>query len=285
MQGAQMRPEDLSSVVESDEMADADDEQGRARRRRTGPSPSRGRARTAPESGPVPEGDDELLRSREQLQTLSRRLIGAQETERQRIARELHDDIGQALSAVKMNLQSLRRSAGASAIAPQIQESIESVDQALRRVRDLSVTLRPSLLDDLGLVPALRWFLDRQAQRGGFQCRFEADDSIEPPSEVQTACFRIAQEALSNVVRHSGARNVDVALRETDGIISLTVTDDGRGFDVKYAVERIGAEASLGLMGMRERARLLGGRVTVDSAPRKGTIVRARIPVDGTPVR
>jgi signal transduction histidine kinase len=271
-------------VVEFSAMADADDSEGRARRRRPGASPERRRAATA-SNGQPPEDGDELLKSREQLQTLSRRLIGAQETERQRIARELHDDIGQALSAVKMNLQSIRRIVGSSAIAPQIQECIESVDQALRRVRDLSVTLRPSLLDDLGLVPALRWFLDRQAQRGGFQCRFDADDSIEPPPEVQTACFRIAQEALSNVVRHAGAHKVEVELHEADGVIALMVRDDGRGFDVKIAVQRIGADASLGLMGMRERARLLGGRVTVDSAPRKGTTVRARIPIDGAPLR
>jgi signal transduction histidine kinase len=226
-------------------------------------------------------GDDELLRSRDRLQTLSRRLIGAQEMERQRIARELHDDIGQALSAVKMNLQSVRRAAGAAAMAVQIQESIESIDQALRRVRDLSVALRPSLLDDLGLVPALRWFVDRQSARAGFQCRFEADESIQPPAEVQIACFRIAQEALTNVARHAGAKNVDLELRRRGEMLELTVSDDGRGFDVKMAVERVGADASLGLLGMRERARLLGGRVTIESTRRGGTTVHARIPLTG----
>jgi signal transduction histidine kinase len=234
-----------------------------------------------PGSSGAPDGDDELMRSRERLQTLSRRLISAQEMERQRIARELHDDIGQCLSAVKMNLQSFRRVAGGSAMAVQIQESIDSVDQALRRVRDLSVALRPSLLDDLGLVPALRWYVDRQAQRAGFRCRFEADESIEPPSEVQIACFRIAQEALTNVARHSGAHNVSLELRRRGDMLELTITDDGRGFDVKLAVERIGADASLGLLGMRERARLLGGRVTVESTRRGGTTVHARLPMTG----
>ena len=226
--------------------------------------------------------DDELLRSRERLQTLSRRLIGAQEMERQRVARELHDDIGQTLSAVKMNLQSIRRAAGASGVADRIQESIDSVDQALRRVRDLSVALRPLMLDDLGLVPALRWFVDRQSQRAGYRCRFDADESVEPPPEVQIACFRIAQEALTNVARHAGAHNVDLGLRRRDDVLELTVTDDGRGFDVKMAVERLGADASLGLLGMRERARLLGGRVTIESTRRGGTTVTARLPLTGT---
>jgi signal transduction histidine kinase len=249
--------------------------------RRARPSPGkRAGSRPRTEARALADGPvDEVLRSREQLQKLSRRLIEAQETERQRIARELHDDIGQALSAVKMNLQSIRRVVGSS--APQIQEGIDSIDQAIRRVRDLAIALRPSLLDDLGLVPALRWYLNRQAQRGGFQCRFDADDSVALPAEVQTACFRIAQEALTNVVRHAGAGRVEVTLHRNGDLLELTVTDDGRGFDVKLAVERIGADASLGLLGMRERARLLGGRVTVDSTLRRGTTVRARLPFDG----
>jgi signal transduction histidine kinase len=262
-----------------------------AKRANLGVRPSRPGRRTAARPvlseddapRPAESADDELLRSREQLQTLSRRLISAQETERQRIARELHDDIGGALLAIKMNLQSMRRVAGVPGVVAQLQESVEVVDQALRRVRDLSVALRPSLLDDLGLVPALRWYVDRQSQRGGFRCRFDADETIEPPPEVQTACFRIAQEALNNVVRHASARNVDVALHQSGGQLELTVTDDGRGFDVRIAVGRIGAEASLGLLGMRERARLLGGRVTVDSTLRTGTSVRARIPLHGAP--
>ena len=234
---------------------------------------------------PVPavEGtDDELLRSRDQLQKLSRRLITAQETERQRIARELHDDIGGSLSAIKMNLQSIRRTTAIPALTARLQESIEVVDQTLRRVRDLSVALRPSLLDDLGLVPALRWYVGRQSERGGLKCTFDADEEIQPPPEVQTACFRIAQEALTNVMRHAGAQNAEVSLRRADEMLELIVTDDGRGFDVRLAVGRIGADASLGLLGMRERARLLGGRVTIESRLRKGTVVRARIPLAGT---
>jgi len=269
-------------------VGDVEDLGGR-RRKADANASHRAAGRTARRSAPSKlaedGGEEELLRSREQLQKLSRRLIGAQETERQRIARELHDDIGQTLSAVKMNLQSIRRSAGASALAAQIQESIEAVDQAIRRVRDLSVALRPSLLDDLGLVPALRWYLDRQAQKGGFRCRFATDDAIEASSDVQTACFRIAQEALNNVVRHSGAHEVKVELHQTDDVLVLTVSDDGRGFDVQIAVDRVGFDASLGLLGMRERARLLGGRVTVESTLRKGTTVRARIPMAGEAAR
>jgi signal transduction histidine kinase len=270
-------------------VADPENLGGRVPRRGRGASGPVQAKHGVPESGKgvrtAESSDDQLMRSREQLQTLSRRLITAQETERQRIARELHDEIGGSLSAIKMNLQSLRRTVGVPALVAQLHESIEVVEQTLRRVRDLSVALRPSLLDDLGLVPALRWYVDRQSQRGGLRCTFEADEAIEPPAEVQTASFRIAQEALTNVVRHAGARSVDVGLRRAGDCLELTVTDDGRGFDVKLAVGRIGADASLGLLGMRERARLLGGRVTIESTLRKGTTVRARIPLAGVPSR
>jgi PAS domain S-box-containing protein len=220
----------------------------------------------------------ELRLSREQLQRLSRRLIEAQETERRHIARELHDEIGQALTAVKISLQAAENRSGDSAVLVRLKESASIVDDALDQVRSMSVALRPSLLDDLGLVPALRWYLDQQSARGGFEARFEADPEIEASSEVQTACFRIAQEALTNVSRHAAARRVRLEVRQANGRVGLTVSDDGRGFDVKQVFERYGADASLGLHGMRERARLLGGRVTVQSEPDRGTVVRAEFP-------
>ncbi|MFY9552910.1 MAG: PAS domain-containing protein, partial [Thermoanaerobaculia bacterium] len=143
--------------------------------------------------------EEELRTSRERLRRLSRRLIEAQETERGHIARELHDEIGQALTAVKMSLQAaVRKGPGAS-----LDDSIALVDGALGQVRDLSVALRPSLLDELGLVPALRWYLSQQAQRVGFSPRFEADSEIGAAPDIETACFRIAQEALTNVARHA----------------------------------------------------------------------------------
>ena len=220
----------------------------------------------------------EERRSRERLQLLSRRLIEAQETERSHIARELHDEIGQALTAVKISLQAAESRAGSAAVRSRLEESTLIVDEALDQVRNMSVALRPSLLDDLGLVPALRWYLDQQSARGGFEAHLEADPEIEATPEVQTACFRIAQEALTNVSRHAAARVVRLEVRQAAGRVRLAVTDDGKGFDVAVVFERSGADASLGLHGMRERARLLGGRVTVESEPARGTVVRAEFP-------
>lgn len=222
--------------------------------------------------------EQELKLSRERLQRLSRRLIEAQETERSHIARELHDEIGQALTAVKISLQAAESRAGSAAVRSRLEESTLIVDEALDQVRNMSVALRPSLLDDLGLVPALRWYLDQQSARGGFEAHFEADPEIEATSEVQTACFRIAQEALTNVSRHAAARSVRLEVRQAGGQVRLAVSDDGKGFDVALVFERSGADASLGLHGMRERARLLGGRVTVQSEPQRGTVVRAEFP-------
>ena len=222
--------------------------------------------------------EQELKLSRERLQRLSRRLIEAQETERTHIARELHDEIGQALTAVKISLQAAESRAGSDAVRSRLEESARIVDEALDQVRNMSVALRPSLLDDLGLVPALRWYLDQQSGRGGFEAQFEADPEIETTPEVQTACFRIAQEALTNVSRHAAARVVRLEVRQAGGHVRLAVSDDGKGFDPALVFERSGADASLGLHGMRERARLLGGRVTVQSEPGRGTVVRAEFP-------
>ena len=222
--------------------------------------------------------EQELKLSRERLQRLSRRLIEAQETERSHIARELHDEIGQALTAVKISLQAAESRSDSAAVRSRLEESATIVDEALDQVRNMSVALRPSLLDDLGLVPALRWYLDQQSARGGFEAHFEADPEIEATSEVQTACFRIAQEALTNVSRHAAASRVRLEVHQAGGRLHLAVSDDGKGFDVARVFERYGADASLGLHGMRERARLLGGRVTVQSGPESGTVVRAEFP-------
>ncbi len=224
------------------------------------------------------KAESELKLSRERLRQLSRRLIEAQETERSHIARELHDEIGQALTAVKISLQAAQSRAGSADARSRIEESTLIVDEALDQVRNMSVALRPSLLDDLGLVPALRWYLDQQSARGGFEARFAADPEIDATSEVQTACFRIAQEALTNVSRHAGASVVRLEVRQEGGQVRLAVSDDGKGFDVARVFERSGADASLGLHGMRERARLLGGRVTVQSEPARGTVVHAQFP-------
>jgi signal transduction histidine kinase len=220
-----------------------------------------------------------LRAEQERLQILSRQLLYAQETERRRIARELHDEIGQVLTAVKINLQTLQRTA-APAGHGSLQESIAIVDRAVQQVRNLSLDLRPSLLDDLGLVAALRWYVDRQSARAGYHGQVVADPpDLTVPPEVATTCFRVAQEALTNVVRHAHAQRVRVELRREDGELRLVVRDDGKGFEVAAANRRAARGASLGLLGMQERVQLVGGRLELKSAPGSGTEVCVHLPL------
>jgi signal transduction histidine kinase len=220
----------------------------------------------------------ERRRSEETLQLLSRRLLEAQESERRAIARELHDELGQALQALKINLQTAQRfpQEGAARLA----DSIGIVDQTIQQVRALSVDLRPSVLDDLGLVAALEWYVERQAQRIGFSGQFVA----EPPDlrvdpTVETVCFRVVQEALTNVARHAQARQVWVELKQQGDTLDLVIRDDGVGFDVSAAQERAAQGASFGLLGMWERVELAGGHIEMDSTPGQGTEIRIRFPL------
>jgi PAS domain S-box-containing protein len=214
------------------------------------------------------------------LQVLSRRLVEAQETERRNIARELHDEIGQALTVIQLNLQAMLQSPGMKALSPRLHESLEVVDHVLEQVRDISLNLRPLILDDLGLEPALRWFTKRQAALVGLQARFHADPLKQRLNLViETECFRVAQEALTNVVRHAQAKTVNVELRQEAGRLHLRVRDDGIGFHVGAIREQAVRGASLGLLSMEERAALAGGGLEFKSAPKKGTEVHAWFPL------
>lgn len=224
---------------------------------------------------------EQVRTGRRRLQILSQQLLEVQESERRHLARELHDEIGQALTAVKVNLQAAQRSQSIPAQISYLEESIAIVERTLQQVRNLSLNLRPSLLDDLGVVAALRWYIDRQAQRAGFTARFVADLSDERLApEVETTCFRVVQEALTNVVRHAKATRVSVELRKTDQELELVIWDDGIGFDVDKVLERAAGDLSLGLLGMRERAQLIGGDVTINSDAAQGTKVIAYFPLD-----
>lgn len=215
----------------------------------------------------------------ERQRALSRRLLTAQEEERRRLAVELHDELGQVLTAVKINLESLQRASGVAAAPASMDGMIQSVDDALQRVRDIALDLRPSVLDDLGLPAAMRWYADRFARAG----RVEAHLSIGvlPPLEsgVKTACFRVAQEALTNVDRHAHADHVWIDLHVLDGALELSVRDDGIGFDVAAARERAIRGASVGLLGMQERVAQMGGEYEVVKVTAGGTEVRARFPL------
>jgi PAS domain S-box-containing protein len=219
--------------------------------------------------------------SREHAHSLSYQLLDAQETERRAIARELHDEIGQQLTSVQLNLQTLDTSITDSENQDRLEETMQTIENVLEQVRDLSRTLRPAILDDFGLAPALKWYVERQAKRAGFQFEFHADAFAQRlPEEVETVCFRVAQETVTNIVRHSHAHQVLVELREQPNQIILTIQDDGRGFDVADALARAVSGNSFGLLGMRERVALVGGEVAIQSAPQQGTRVCAQIPLD-----
>ncbi|HYU98526.1 MAG TPA: PAS domain S-box protein [Pyrinomonadaceae bacterium] len=221
----------------------------------------------------------ERNRAEEALQSYPRQLIEAQEAERQSIARELHDQIGQVLTAIHLNLQAVWETCESSEARGLIDEGVTIVDEALGQVRNLSFELRPSLLDDLGLATALRWYTDRFTQRTGIKSATTINLPEPParlPRELETACFRIAQEALTNVVRHARAKNVAIRLQKRNGDIRLTVKDDGRGFDA-HSHNLAPFTTHVGLRGMRERALALGGRLDVRSSSR-GTRISASFP-------
>ena len=226
------------------------------------------------------ESDQALLKANLRLHALSSRMLEIQEQERRQLARELHDEIGQVLTAVKIDLQMLNLRAGPEPTKYSTEQSIQLVEEALQRVRSLSLDLRPSQLDDLGLQAALRWYFDRQSRNVGLEIQFIGELPQERlDSSVETACFRIAQEALTNVIRHAEAQLVCVRLCVHKGEIELIVEDDGKGFDVSAAQVRAVNGQSLGLLGMEERAELAGGRMELRSSLGGGTHVRASFPL------
>jgi signal transduction histidine kinase len=217
----------------------------------------------------------ELSVGRQRVQVLSRRMLEVQEAERRHIARELHDEIGQALTAVKILLQGTLNLPEAEPLRGQLEESISVAERAMEQVRTLSLNLRPSLLDDLGLVSALRWYLDRQEKRTGVPIRFYAPlITARLPAEIETAFFRIVQESLTNAFRYAQAKQVQVSLSLAGKTLELLVIDDGIGFDPAQARHKALSGASLGLLGMEERARLVGGEFSLKSEVGKGTEIR-----------
>lgn len=225
-----------------------------------------------------------LENSQSQLQTLSRRILNAQETERRRVALELHDDLGQALTAVKINLLSPPSVEGRDPTAMEA-ENIRIVEVALQQVRRIALALRPSMLDDLGLEAALTWLVQSATTNRDltvdFQCVM-ASDRIAP--EIETACFRIVQESLTNIRRHSWAKRVEISLETNAEWLELVVKDDGVGFDLTSRAGQHGDGFSLGLLGIRERAFNVGGEISIESTPGKGCTVRFRCTLEAAPL-
>jgi PAS domain S-box-containing protein len=224
--------------------------------------------------------EEELQRSLEQSRELTARLQRIREEERARMAREIHDELGQALTAIKIDLSSLvaARRADQQEELEKAESILRLVDQTILSVRRIATELRPGILDDLGLVAAVEWAAEEFEARTGIKCRLDLPDGdIAIDTDRTTAIFRIFQETLTNITRHAEATQVNVRLGREDGNIVLEVRDDGRGI----AEEQLSTGGSLGILGMRERALLLGGELTIRGAPGRGTIVRVLIPETG----
>lgn len=218
-------------------------------------------------------------RGEEERRRLLAGLVRAQEEERRRIAAEIHDDPVQAMTAVEMRLESLRRRIDGGAERRALEQLTASVSAAIARLRRLLVDLRPPRLDREGLAPALRALLDRLRAETGVDANFEDRTLHEIPSDTRTVLYRIAQEALANVRKHAEALEARVTMAERDGGILLRVRDDGRGFDPERAAEE--QPGHLGLVSMRERAELVGGKFRITSTPGAGTTVEAWVPGEG----
>jgi len=226
--------------------------------------------------------EEELIQSHEQLQALSAKMDSIREEEKANIAREIHDDLGQRLTGLLMDLSLLSKKLpeNLKPLKDKAEAIAEEVGALIKTVRRISTDLRRGILDDLGLVPAIEWLCDDFLGRHGIPCSMDFETkSVEIGRERVIGVFRIVQEALTNVARHSGAGNVALELKVKPAAYVLTIEDDGRGFDPA----EIPNPTSLGLLGMKERARYLGGDITVISAPKKGTKIVLTIPKKSGP--
>ena len=233
--------------------------------------------REAGERGERRRAQERLKKSHEQLRALSVYLQHVREDERIRISRQVHDELGQALTGLKMDLFWLasRLPKQLRAVRDKTKTMSAHIDSTIQTVRRISTELRPGILDDLGLVPALEWQAAEFQKRNGIKCEV-VSEVAEPilEEELNTAFFRIFQESLTNVVRHANATRVDVRLWEQDGNLLMEIRDNGRGISESDWTNT----RSIGVLGMRERASLLGGELTITGVPEQGTTVRVRIP-------
>jgi len=223
--------------------------------------------------------EEALRHSQTELRELAYATNSVREQEKSRIARELHDELGQALTALKLDLTWLseRLPAGQEAIAEKLGAMQAMIDGTVAATRRISADLRPMMLDDLGLVPAAEWLVQEFTQRTGIPCELRvASPELELKDPHATAVFRILQESLTNVARHAQAQRVEVALGRVDGSVTLNVRDNGRGF----SLDDPRRPNAFGLMGLRERVSLLGGEIRIESQPGRGTVLYVQIPLE-----
>ena len=207
-------------------------------------------------------------------------IIQAQEQERQRIARELHDETSQVLTSLLISLTLLEESVETQETRERIADTRALAHSTLRAIRNLSIDLRPSALDDLGLLPALRWYVKEYQKKCSINVEFHATGFKERlPAEMETALYRIVQECLTNTAKHANANRVTITLKEETNRVYARITDDGQGFDYEALLKTPGQERGLGLAGMNERAVLLDGTLNIHSTPERGTIIEVSIPL------
>jgi signal transduction histidine kinase len=214
----------------------------------------------------------ESVQAQASLQELSAKLVRAQEDERRKLSRELHDEIGQSFSAVLMETENLLDLEPNPDVQPHLESIRNLAEKGMNEIRNMALLLRPSMLDDFGLVPALDWQARETAKRTGMRVDVSSEVPEELPEEHKTCIYRVVQEALNNCARHAQASAVQVAVHGEHGHILLSVQDDGAGFDTKRV-------RGMGLVGMEERVRHLGGSFEIHSHPGRGTLLQARLPL------
>jgi signal transduction histidine kinase len=219
----------------------------------------------------------------EQLRLLSRQLIAAQEEERKKISRELHDVIAQTLTGINVRLAALKREAlsNTKGLKRRIARTQQLVEHSVNIVHRFARELRPTVLDDVGLIPALHSFMKDFTKRTGIHIHFTTFTFAkikQLDGDKRTVLYRVAQEALTNVARHAHASRAEVGIQKLDGAIRMRIKDDGKGFQVERVLD---AEKNkrLGLLGMRERLEMVGGNINIESAPGEGTTIQAQVPL------
>ena len=227
------------------------------------------------------KSNEQLRREMAEREALRRKLLHAQEEERRRIARELHDQMGQNLTALNVGLKSLLDRQSRSGLGSRVQHLQELATQTARDLHRVAVELRPAALDDLGLVKAIRALIETWSTRYGIDVDFEAGQykAAGISSEIETILYRIIQEALNNVAKHSGATRVALVLRRTADQLHAIIEDDGRGFDARVTSQSGNGSGRLGLLGIQERLGMVGGNFKVESAPERGATLLVRIPI------
>jgi signal transduction histidine kinase len=232
----------------------------------------------------VEEQADELRRLSEERGHLLEKTITAQEEERKRIARELHDEWAQTLAALTVNLDQAGKALPDEMVwhKQQLGRTHAVMVDSLKTLRQLILDLRPAMLDDLGLVPAIRWYAETRLEVNGMGVDFHASGSQRRlPPEIETALFRIAQEAINNIEKHADAEVATIRLDFQKDRVFMSFQDDGQGLEVERVLRSEGRDRGWGLLGMRERAVLLGGSLRIDSGPGHGTRIRVEVPHTG----